>query len=148
MGHEQSKVQPRLPRPSETPKHKDDKRLTVRMPQSLGAQVEYWSSEQGISQNEFASDAVFEKVARCKGDHIADANSETVAVLNQFTDRMAALEYSVNHLTRIVMTAVNSVMLLTRGDNYLLDVARENPNEGAAEDASKAVSEGASDTHV
>lgn len=133
MAHEHDTVQPTLSRPSEVRKEKDDKRLTVRMPKQFGAEVEYWASAQGISQNEFAADALFEKVLRCKGDHIADANSETVAVINQFTDRMAALEYSVNHLTRIIMTVANSVMLLTRGDNYLLDVAREDLGEGTGE---------------
>lgn len=133
MAHKHDTVQPKLQRPSETPKEEGDKRLTVRMSQQFGAQVEYWASQQGVSQNEFAADALFEKILRCKGDHIADANSETVAVINQFTDRMAALEYSVNHLTRIVMTVANSVMLLTRGDNYLLDVAREDLGEGTGD---------------
>ena len=92
------------------------------MDDHLAKEVGYWARRTEITKNEFVADAVFEKIARLRGDHLADAPSETVMVFNQLVDRLVALEYGVENLAKIVTAVSRSFMAMTRGDNYLLDV--------------------------
>jgi predicted DNA-binding protein len=108
------------------PANKDqprDKAPRVRKPLRLrpdtDQRVQYWAAKAGISANAYMEEAVEEKIRRENGDY--DLPTLVIARLAQLIDQMASLSTNVANLERVTVTGFDSLMGLTRGDNYLLD---------------------------
>ncbi|WP_405824109.1 hypothetical protein OG705_28885 [Streptomyces sp. NBC_00838] len=81
----------------------------------------YWAGRRGFSSvNEYVAEAVVEKIRRENLDY--DLPTLEIARLNQLVDQVAALARNSANLERVVTTGLDSLIGLTRGDNYLLDV--------------------------
>ncbi|MFD9868569.1 hypothetical protein ACFXI8_27370 [Streptomyces niveus] len=80
----------------------------------------YWAGRRGFSSvNEYVAEAVIEKIRRENLDY--DLPTLEIARLNQLVDQVAALAKNSANLERVVTTGLDSLIGLTRGDNYLLD---------------------------
>lgn len=81
---------------------------------------EYWAAKNGISFNEYVSEAVEEKIRRENLDY--ELPTLEIARLNQLIDEMKALSTNQGNLERILIKGLDSLLGLARGDNnYLLD---------------------------
>lgn len=94
-------------------------RETVRLHRDTKERASYWADKANISVNEYLVEAIEEKIRRENGDY--DLPTLEIARLNQIIDQMAALSTNVGNLERVTVTGFDSLMGLTRGDNYLLD---------------------------
>lgn len=94
----------------------------VRLDPDDRARVEYWSAKRGYpSISEYVSDAVAEKIRR---ENLDFENSQTdlhLNRLNQIIDNQKAEMAFNENMSHVLMVAINSIIGLTRGDNYLTD---------------------------
>ena len=104
-------------------------RFTAVVDDEMYHNVRYWANKRGISVNDLLRD-------RCKRQpehlpqgisYIARANKDydlptlEVQRLNQLIDGFNALSSNINSLEKIVTSGFDSLVSLTRGDNYLLE---------------------------
>lgn len=94
-------------------------RRAVRLRQDTDQRASYWADKANISVNEYISEAVEEKIRRENGDY--DLPTLEQARLNQLIDQMASLSTNVANLETVTTNGFDSLIGLTRGDNYLLD---------------------------
>lgn len=98
----------------------DNKRsVHVRLEGDDYAQLEYWARREGISMSEFAGDAIKMYIAHKCGDF--DLPTLEAQRLNQLIDGIAVLSSNVGSLESIVVHGFDSLLGLTKGDNYLLE---------------------------
>ena len=82
--------------------------------------AKYWADKRGFSSvNEYVAEAVVEKIRRENLDY--DLPTLEIARLNELVDQVAALAKNSANLERVVTMGFDSLIGLTRGDNYLLD---------------------------
>lgn len=96
-------------------------RPTFRIHADTYERAKYWADRENISVNQYMVDAIEEKIARASGAKPHEV-SELVSVLNQILDQNQEVSSSLDNLTSVVSNVSRSFMMLTRGDNYLLDV--------------------------
>lgn len=95
-------------------------RAVLRLHPDLKQRVEYWAQKRGYSSaNEYMADAVDEKIRRENLDY--DLPTLEIARLNQVVDELKALSTNQANLERVITAGFDSLLSLTRGDNYLLD---------------------------
>lgn len=94
-------------------------RRPVRLHPDTDQRAQYWASKHNISENAYIEQAVEEKIRRENGDY--DLPTLEIARLAQLIDHVASLSTNVANLERVTVTGFDSLMGLTRGDNYLLD---------------------------
>ncbi|WP_434598222.1 hypothetical protein [Streptomyces sp. A5-4] len=94
--------------------------MFVRLSSDDKQRAEYWADKRGFSSvNEYVAEAVVEKIRRENLDY--DLPTLEIARLNELVDQVAALAKNSANLERVVTTGFDSLIGLTRGDNYLLD---------------------------
>ena len=94
--------------------------MFVRLDPDDKQRAEYRADKRGFSSvNEYVAEAVVEKIRRENLDY--DLPTLEVARLNELVDQVAALAKNSANLERVVTTGFDSLIGLTRGDNYLLD---------------------------
>ncbi len=94
--------------------------MFVRLNPDDKQRAEYWADKRGFSSvNEYVAEAVVEKIRRENLDY--DLPTLEIARLNELVDQVAALAKNSANLERVVTTGFDSLIGLTRGDNYLLD---------------------------
>ncbi|GHB91578.1 hypothetical protein GCM10010306_103440 [Streptomyces umbrinus] len=94
--------------------------MFVRLDRDDKQRAEYWADKRGFSSlNEYVAEAVVEKIRRENLDY--DLPTLEIARLNELVDQVAALAKNSANLERVVTTGFDSLIGLTRGDNYLLD---------------------------
>ena len=93
------------------------KKLTVRMPDKLNQQVAYWAALNQISANELILEAVELWIRHQNGDY--DLPTMEQARLAQLMDLIAVLSQNVDSLEKVTVNGFDSLLNLTRGDNYL-----------------------------
>lgn len=94
--------------------------MFVRLSSDDKQRAEYWADKRGFpSVNEYVAEAVIEKIRRENLDY--DLPTLEIARLNELVDQVAALAKNSANLERVVTTGFDSLIGLTRGDNYLLD---------------------------
>ncbi len=82
--------------------------------------AEYWADRRGFSSvNEYVAEAVAEQIRRENLDY--DLPTLEIARLNELIDQVKALSTNNANLERVVTQGFDSLIGLTRGDNYLLD---------------------------
>ncbi|MFJ2419235.1 hypothetical protein [Streptomyces brevispora] len=94
--------------------------MFIRLDTDDKQRAEYWANKRGFSSlNEYVAEAVAEKIRRENLDY--DLPTLEIARLNELVDQTAALAKNTANLERVVTTGFDSLIGLTRGDNYLLD---------------------------
>ncbi|CAL9593809.1 hypothetical protein SUDANB120_05301 [Streptomyces sp. enrichment culture] len=94
--------------------------MFVRLSSDEKQRAEYWADKRGFSSvSEYVAEAVVEKIRRENLDY--DLPTLEIARLNELVDQVAALAKNSANLERVVTTGFDSLIGLTRGDNYLLD---------------------------
>lgn len=94
--------------------------MFVRLSSDDKQRAAYWADKRGFSSvNEYVAEAVIEKIRRENLDY--DLPTLEIARLNELVDQVAALAKNSANLERVVTTGFDSLIGLTRGDNYLLD---------------------------
>jgi|GEM_PF-2533509 hypothetical protein len=102
------------------PNKKDDRcRFTASVDTDTYNMVLHWAKKQGITINEFLKNAIDFYVAYQNKDY--DIPTLEVQRLNQLVDTTAVLSSNVSALEKIITSGFDSLISLTRGDNYLLD---------------------------
>ncbi|HKS59141.1 MAG TPA: hypothetical protein VJS12_27870 [Steroidobacteraceae bacterium] len=95
-------------------------RAVLRLHRDTKQRAEYWAAKRGYSSpNEYMAEAVEEKIRRENQDY--DLPTLEIARLNQLVDEIKALSTNQANLERVVTSGFDSLIGLTRGDNYLLD---------------------------
>lgn len=85
-------------------------------------QVKFWAKKQGITVNQFISEAISLAIDFQNGDyHISDQDGIVMGQLDQIRHGMADLNSNIVVMQKDVLSALDSLISLTRGDNYLLD---------------------------
>ena len=95
------------------------KRMTVRVSDSEYATVQFWSSKLGLSENDFVREAIALKIIHSNVDY--DLPTAEIQRLNQLVELISSLNSNVSNLEEVTVNGFNSLISLTRGDNYLLD---------------------------
>lgn len=102
--------------------NKDDvnlRRFECRFDVDLKDSIDYYAKKQGISRNEFLTEAAKYYIAYLQGDY--DVPSAMVQRTNQLVDIVTALVGRVDTLENTTRTGIQSMIQLTRGDSYLTD---------------------------
>lgn len=94
-------------------------RRNVRLHRDTDQRAVYWADRGNISVNEYISEAVEEKIRRENGDY--DLPTLEQARLAQILDELKSLSTNVANLETVVVSGHDSLMGLTRGENYLAD---------------------------
>ncbi|MFF1880073.1 hypothetical protein ACFVVC_01225 [Pseudarthrobacter sp. NPDC058196] len=95
-------------------------RVFTRLSSDEKQRAEYWARRRGYpSVNEYYAEAIAEKVRRENLDF--DIPDLLTARINQVVDELKALSTNNANLERVVTMGFDSLLGLTRGDNYLLD---------------------------
>jgi hypothetical protein len=97
----------------------DTKRMTVRLDSAEYETVRFWSSKIGISENDFVREAIALKIRHANGDY--DLPTAEIQRLNQLIDLIGSLSSNISNLEDVTVSGFQSLISLTRGDNYLLD---------------------------
>jgi putative uncharacterized protein cgl1852 len=97
----------------------DTKRMTVRLDSAEYETVRFWSSKIGISENDFVREAIALKIRHVNGDY--DLPTAEIQRLNQLIDLIGSLSSNISNLEDVTVSGFQSLISLTRGDNYLLD---------------------------
>ncbi|WP_327357741.1 hypothetical protein [Streptomyces sp. NBC_01304] len=94
--------------------------MFIRLDPDDKQRAQYWADKRGFSSvNEYVAEAVVEKIRRENLDY--ELPTLEIARLNELVDQVAALATNAANLERVVTTGFDSLIGLTRGDNYLLD---------------------------
>lgn len=112
----------RPPRVGSAAQQNTDKRehVGVRLHPDTKERARYWAQRRGFaSMNAYIVHAVEEQIRRENLDY--DLPTLEIARLNQVVDEMKAMSTNVANLERVVTAGFDSLIGLTRGDNYLLD---------------------------
>lgn len=94
-------------------------RFTASVDAETVEQVKYWARKNGISINDFLREAISHYIAYQNKDY--DLPTLEAQRLNQIVDGMAVLSSNVSSLETTMMSALNSLISLTRGDSVYLD---------------------------
>lgn len=105
---------------SEAGRDGERERVGIRLSSTNRERAAYWADKRGYpSVNEYMATAVIEKIRRENGDF--DVPELLTARLNQLIDENKALSTNVANLERVFTSSLDSLIGLTRGENYLLD---------------------------
>lgn len=112
-------VPPRRPRRTSEGSGSASERVALRLHPDVKQRVEYWAGRHNMSANEYMANAVEDAIRRENQDY--DLPTLEIARLNQLVDEISALARNSANLERVVTAGFDSLIGLTRGDNYLLD---------------------------
>lgn len=94
-------------------------KFTIRLDADLKERMSYWAKKKGMSLSEYASEAIERSIRYENKDY--DIPSAEIARLNQLVDLITSLSTNVKNLENVTITGFDSLLGLTRGDNYLLE---------------------------
>lgn len=97
----------------------DIHRLTLRINEDDYQRLQYWAARRGISANDYMIEALYAQIRRENGDY--DIPTAEVARLNQLVDLVTELLSNIKSLENVTISGFDSLLGLTRGDNYLLE---------------------------
>lgn len=97
----------------------ETKRVTVTVTEETYQRMVYWANKNGISINQFLNDALDLKIAFENRDYPLPTLEQ--ARLNQLIDGFAAMSSNFSSLQDVVIAGFDSLLKLTKGDNYLLE---------------------------
>lgn len=82
-------------------------------------QLKYWAERNGVSINEYLNEAIERSIKYENQDY--DLPLLEVKRLNQLVDCITVLSSDIHSLEGVVVSGFDSLLGLTRGDNYLLE---------------------------
>lgn len=94
-------------------------RVTVTLSSDAYEQLKYWSARHECSINEYLGDAIRKSIAYENNDF--DVPNLLIQRINQLIDVITTLSSDIHSLESIVVSGFDSLLGLTRGDNYLLE---------------------------
>ena len=94
-------------------------RVTTTLTESDFKQLEFWAKKHGISINDYIKDAIALMIRWENKDY--DLPTLEIQRLNQLVDAMAVMSANVHSLEQVITSGFDSLLGLTRGDNYLLE---------------------------
>lgn len=100
-------------------KNLEKHRVTVTLDDDKYARLVYWAEKHEQSINEYLGDAIDRSISWENRDY--DLPTMEIARLNQLIDAMTVLSSNVHSLESVVTTGFDSLLGLTRGDNYLME---------------------------
>lgn len=95
------------------------KRVTVTLSDQEAARLEYWAQQHDMSINEYLREAIDRQIRWENKDY--DLPVLEIQRLNQLVDGLAVLSSNVKSLEGVVTSGFDSLLGMTRGDNYLLE---------------------------
>jgi uncharacterized protein (DUF1778 family) len=94
-------------------------RIAFRFSKDDADKLRYWADKRGVSMNEYLLQALARQIAWENEDYPLPTLEQ--ARLNQLIDEMKALTTQNRNLEHVVTAGFESLLLLTRGDSYLMD---------------------------
>lgn len=95
------------------------KQMHIRLSDETRDKVGYWAAKKDVSVNEFISDSIDHYIAWLNGDF--QLPTLEVQRFNQLIEHIDALDSSIKNEQEMIAHGFNSLLGLTRGDNYLLE---------------------------
>lgn len=100
-------------------KNIETKRVTATVTADTFERLQYWADKKGISINQYLNEALDQAIAYENRDYPLPTLEQ--ARLNQLIDQMAVLTQNVKSMESVITSGFDSLLGLTRGDNYLLE---------------------------
>lgn len=97
----------------------DTHRLTLRLLQSDFEKLMYWARKEEVSMNEFVVMLLEQYIDIQNGNY--QLPTLEVQRLNQLIESQSVLSQNIKALETITINGFDSLISLTRGDNYLLE---------------------------
>ena len=94
-------------------------RFTASVDEDTYERVRYWASKSSLSINEWLREAIELYIRYLNKDY--DLPVLEIQRLNQLIDSISVLSSNVGSLEKVIVSGFDSLISLTRGDNYLLD---------------------------
>lgn len=104
---------------TERKKGTDTRRMTVRISEDDYQRLKYWAEREEIKINDFVQESVHHYIRYL--NHDLDLPDATVRRINQLVDVVQILSSNQASLERTVIRGFESLMGMTRGENYLND---------------------------
>lgn len=98
---------------------KDRYRFTASVDETTYTQAQYYAKKLGISINDFLRESIEHYIAYQNKDY--DLPALEIQRLNQLVDTISVLSSNVSSLEKVTIAGFDSLISLTRGDNYLLE---------------------------
>lgn len=96
----------------------EKRRLECRFEADLADKIEYFAQKEGLSKTDFLEEAAKYYIAYLMGDF--DISSPMVQRLNQMLEVMIGVDSRLSGLEDTTRAGLQSIMQLSRGENYLL----------------------------
>lgn len=100
-------------------KDKLSHRVTTTLDEETFQRLKYWAEKNNISINQYIFEAIEFKIAYENKDYPLPTLEQ--ARLNQLIDAQAVLSSNIKSLESVIVSGFDSLLGLTRGDNYLLE---------------------------
>lgn len=94
-------------------------RLTVRLTNTDYDRLSYWAEKNDMSINEFIPAMLDRWISIANGDY--ELPTLEIQRLNQIIDVVAGLSSNIQSLESVTISGFDSLLKLTKGDNYLLE---------------------------
>ena len=94
-------------------------RMTLRLSNGDYERLQYWAARRQMSANEYMEEALQQAIAHENRDY--DLPTAEIARLNQLVDVVTNLSSNIKSLEDVTVSGFDSLLGLTRGDNYLLE---------------------------
>lgn len=94
-------------------------RVTVTIDDDMYEKLKYWATRNECSINEYLNFAIEQTIAMENGDY--DLPKAEILRLNQLIEIISVLSSDVKSLENVTIHGFDSLLNLTRGDNYLLE---------------------------
>ena len=98
---------------------KERHRVTATIDEDLYQNLVYWAKRNQMSINEFLRESILHMIKYQNKDY--DLPALEIQRLNQIIDVVGVLSNNVESLENVVVSGFDSLLGLTRGDNYLLE---------------------------
>lgn len=94
-------------------------RVVFRVDPDQKQRIAYWASRRDMTVQEYVDEAVVQKIARENGDY--DLPTLEIARQNQMVDELKSLSQNVANMERSLVSGLDSLLGLARGDNSYLE---------------------------
>lgn len=94
-------------------------RMSVPVDEETHQRIRYWAEKKGLSLSEYVREAIDMMIAYENGDY--DLPTLEAQRLNQIIDALTVLSDNQASMERMMQSGFDSLLGLTRGDNYLLE---------------------------
>lgn len=94
-------------------------RFRLALPESDYERMKYWAAKHGMTEQEYVQEALNHMIRWENKDY--DLPVAEIRRLNQLVDIVTVLSQNVKNLENVIISGFESLLGLTRGDNYLLE---------------------------